>query len=82
MGNADGSYDFDTLEDFAAGNPAPTVILFGSLEDPDFVVSQQILGAWVQDSWSPNRRLQPAARGPTERAERWPPVAGTRLGGA
>ncbi len=57
VGNADGNYDFDTLEDFAAGTPARAVILFGSLEDPNFVVSQQILGAWVQDSWSPNRRL-------------------------
>ena len=57
MGNADGSYDFDTLDDFAAGSPARAVILFGSLENPNFVVSQQILGAWVRDSWSPNRRL-------------------------
>ena len=56
-GNADGSYDFDTLGDFAAGNPARAVIFFGSMEDPNFVVSQQILGAYVQDSWSPNRRL-------------------------
>ena len=57
VGNADGSYDFDTLDDFTAGDPARAVILFGSLEDPNFVVFQQILGAYVQDSWSPNRRL-------------------------
>ena len=56
-GNADGSYDFDTLQDFAAGSPARAVIFFGSMEDPNFVVSQQILGAYLQDSWSPNRRL-------------------------
>ena len=56
-GNADGNYDFDTLRDFTDGNPARTVIFFGVMENPNFVVSQQILGAWVQDSWSPNRRL-------------------------
>ena len=56
-GNADGNYDFDTLQDFTDGNPARTVIFFGVMENPNFVVSQQILGAWVQDSWSPNRRL-------------------------
>ena len=57
VGNADGAYDFDTLQDFAAGTPARAVIFFGSMENPNFVVSQQILGAHVQDSWSPNRRL-------------------------
>ena len=57
VGNADGAYDFDTLQDFAAGNPARAVIFFGSMQNPNFVVSQQILGAYVQDSWSPNRRL-------------------------
>ncbi len=57
VGNADGAYDFDTLQDFAAGTPARAVIFFGSMENPNFVVSQQILGAYVQDSWSPNRRL-------------------------
>ena len=56
-GNADGNYDFDTLHDFTAGRPARAVILFGSLADPNFVVAQQILGAYVQDSWSPNRSL-------------------------
>ena len=64
VGNADGAYDFDTLQDFAAGTPARAVIFFGSMENPNFVVSQQILGAYVQDSWSPNRRvtLQVGAR--------------------
>ena len=57
VGNADGNYDFDTLRDFAAGTPARAVIFFGSMQNPNFVVSQQILGAYVQDSWSPNRRL-------------------------
>ena len=56
-GNADGSYDFDTLHDFAAGRPARAVLFFGSMQDPNFVVAQQILGAYVQDSWSPNRSL-------------------------
>ena len=56
-GNADGNYDFDTLHDFAAGRPARAVLFFGSMADPNFVVAQQILGAYVQDSWSPNRSL-------------------------
>ena len=56
-GNADGSYDFDTLQDFADGTPARAVIFFGIMENPNFEVSQQILGAYVQDSWSPNRSL-------------------------
>ena len=56
-GNADGSYDFDTLQDFAAGNPARAVIFFGIMENPNFEVSQQLLGAYVQDSWSPHRSL-------------------------
>ena len=56
-GNADGNYDFDTLADFAAGTPARAVIFFGIMENPNFEVSQQILGAYVQDSWSPNRNL-------------------------
>ncbi len=56
-GNADGSYDFDSLQDFAAGTPARAVIFFGIMENPNFEVSQQILGAYVQDSWSPNRSL-------------------------
>ena len=56
-GNADGNYDFDTLHDFTAGRPARAVLFFGSMADPNFVVAQQILGAYVQDSWSPNRSL-------------------------
>ena len=56
-GNADGSYDFDTIEDFVDGTPARAVIFFGIMENPNFEVSQQILGAYVQDSWSPNRSL-------------------------
>ncbi|MXZ72630.1 MAG: TonB-dependent receptor [Acidobacteria bacterium] len=56
-GNADGNYDFDTLQDFAAGTPARAIIFFGIMENPNFEVSQQILGAYVQDSWSPSRSL-------------------------
>ena len=56
-GNADGNYDFDTLEDFAAGTPARATIFFGIMENPNFEVAQQILGAYVQDAWSPHRSL-------------------------
>ena len=57
VGNADGGYDFDTLEDFVAGNPARAVIWFGSTAKPNFRTAQQILGVYLQDSWSPNPRL-------------------------
>jgi len=39
------------------GTRARAAIFFGSMQNPNFLVSQQILGAYVQDSWSPNRRL-------------------------
>ncbi len=57
VGNADGGYDFDTLEDFVAGDAARAVIWFGSTAKPNFRVAQQILGVYLQDSWSPNPRL-------------------------
>ena len=57
VGNADGGYDFDTLEDFVAGDAARAVIWFGSKAKPNFRVAQQILGVYLQDSWSPNSRL-------------------------
>ena len=56
-GNADGSYDFDTVADFAAGRPARARIFFGSVAKPNFRVAQQILGVYAQDSWRPNPRL-------------------------
>ena len=48
VGNADGNYDFDTLQDFAAGTPARAVILFGSMGTPT--------------SWSPSRFSAPTSR--------------------
>ncbi|MCY4660504.1 MAG: carboxypeptidase regulatory-like domain-containing protein, partial [Acidobacteria bacterium] len=56
-GNADGSYDFDTVADFAAGRPARARIYFGSVAKPNFRVAQHILGVYAQDSWRPNPRL-------------------------
>ena len=56
-GNADGSYDFDTVADFAAGRPARARIYFGSVAKPNFRVAQQLLGVYAQDSWRPNPRL-------------------------
>ncbi len=56
-GNADGNYDFDTIEDFTAGRPARATIFFGIMDNPNFEVAQQLLGAYVQDSWSPNRSV-------------------------
>ena len=57
VGNGDGAYDFDTIEDFVAGNAARAVIWFGSRAKPNFRVAQQIVGVYLQDSWSPNPRL-------------------------
>ncbi len=56
-GNADGRYDFDSVEDFLAGNAARARIFFGDVSNPNFDVTQQTLGAYIQDSWSPNPRL-------------------------
>ena len=56
-GNADGAYDFDTVEDFVQNRPTRAVLFFGSVANPNFRVAQQILGIYLQDSWSPNARL-------------------------
>ena len=56
-GNADGRYDFDTVADFASGDAARARIFFGNVENPNFDVSQQTVGLYLQDSWSPNHRL-------------------------
>ncbi len=56
-GNADGRYDFDTVEDFLAGSAARARIFFGDVSNPNFDVTQQTLGIYAQDSWSPNPRL-------------------------
>ena len=57
VGNADGDYDYDTIGDFLAGNAARSIVFFGSTAKPNFRTRQQILGVYLQDSWSPNRRL-------------------------
>ena len=56
-GNADGRYDFDSVEDFQAGNAARARIFFGDVNNPNFDVTQRTIGAYLQDSWSPNARL-------------------------
>ncbi len=56
-GNADGRYEFDSVEDFLNGNAARARIFFGDVGNPNFSVTQQTLGIYAQDSWSPNPRL-------------------------
>ncbi len=56
-GNADGRYDFDSAEDFLSGGAARARIFFGDVSNPNFDVTQQTLGIFAQDSWSPNPRL-------------------------
>ncbi len=56
-GNADGRYDFDSVEDFLNDDAARVRIFFGDVSNPNFDVAQQTLGVYAQDSWSPNPRL-------------------------
>ena len=56
-GNADGRYDFNTIGDFVAGDAARARIFFGDVSNPNFDVTQQTLGFYLQDTWSPSARL-------------------------
>ncbi len=56
-GNADGRYDFDSVDDFTSGNAARARIFFGDVSNPNFDVTQQTVGLYAQDSWSPSSRL-------------------------
>ena len=56
-GNADGRYDFDDVAAFANGDAARARIFFGDVSNPNFDVTQQTLGFYVQDNWSPSARL-------------------------
>ena len=56
-GNADGRYDFDTVADFTDGEAARARIFFGDVSNPNFDVTQQTLGFFVQDNWNPGSRL-------------------------
>ena len=56
-GNADGRYDFDGVSEFVDGDAARARIFFGDVSNPNFDVTQQTLGFYVQDNWSPSPRL-------------------------
>ena len=56
-GNADGRYDFDGVSEFVDGSAARARIFFGDVSNPNFDVTQQTLGFYVQDNWSPSPRL-------------------------
>ncbi len=56
-GNADGRYDFNDVAAFENGEAARARIFFGDVSNPNFDVTQQTLGFYVQDNWSPSARL-------------------------
>ena len=56
-GNADGRYDFNDVDAFVNGEAARARIFFGDVSNPNFDVTQQTLGFYVQDNWSPSARL-------------------------
>ena len=56
-GNADGRYDFDGVAEFVNGDAARARIFFGNVDNPNFDITQQTLGFYLQDSWSPSARL-------------------------
>lgn len=56
-GNADGRYDFNSIDDFLAGSASRARIFFGDVSNPNFDVNQQILGVYVQDTWTPGPQL-------------------------
>ena len=56
-GNADGRYDFDGVSEFMSGDAARARIFFGDVSNPNFDITQQTLGFYLQDNWSPSARL-------------------------
>ena len=56
-GNADGRYDFNDVADFVNGEAARARIFFGDVSNPNFDITQQTLGFYLQDTWSPSARL-------------------------
>jgi outer membrane receptor protein involved in Fe transport len=56
-GNADGRYDFDGVTEFVNGDAARARIFFGDVSNPNFDITQQTLGFYLQDTWSPSARL-------------------------
>ena len=56
-GNADGRYDFNSIDDFLSGRASRARIFFGDVSNPNFDVNQQMLGLYAQDTWTPNPRL-------------------------
>ena len=56
-GNADGRYDFNDVADFVNGDAARARIFFGDVSNPNFDITQQTLGFYLQDTWSPSARL-------------------------
>ena len=52
-GNADGRYDFNSIDDFLAGRARLARIFFGDVSNPNVDVNQQILGVYAQDTWTP-----------------------------
>ncbi len=54
-GNADGRYDFDTVESLLAGDAARARIFFGDVSNPNFDVTQQTVGSTLRTRGAPTR---------------------------
>ena len=56
-GSADGRYDFNSPEEFLANSASRARIYFGSVANPNFEVTQQLLGVFAQDTWRASDKL-------------------------
>lgn len=56
-GSRDGRYDFQSIEDFLNNEASNARIYFGSVQNPNYDETQEILGVYAQDSFKPNANL-------------------------
>ena len=56
-GSADGRYDFNSPEEFLANSASRARIYFGSVANPNFEVTQQLLGVFAQATWRASDKL-------------------------
>jgi outer membrane receptor protein involved in Fe transport len=56
-GAKDGDYTFQTMPQFLANTPVNAVIYFGDVSFPNYDETQDVYGAYAQDSWRPTEKL-------------------------
>jgi outer membrane receptor protein involved in Fe transport len=56
-GAKDGDYTFQTMQQFLTNSPINAVIYFGDVSFPNYDETQDVYGAYAQDSWRPTGRL-------------------------